>query len=244
MGDGEQPVVGRAGSAADEALDAAIKDLAPNLALARVDSLGRFVFANVAAVGTLLGALGLVAATQSRPAPREVFGLPLVVILVGLSLLTALVAVTPWLYKINPDNRTAVRASFSMRIKVRGTAAMIAAVLFGAALVAALAEAARIGVTVSLSGGLSGTGADAKATLTADATGVPRDGKATAKLVELTDGKEGAILCSSEATGDSTGKASMTCTVGNAGRYSSLRATISVVENDDVLTSQRLDLTR
>lgn len=246
MGNGESdaPVRGRAETPGDEGLDAAIKDLAPHLALARVDSLGRFIFGNVAVIGTLLGALGLVASTQARPAPTEVLGVPLVVLLVGISLLFALVAITPWLFKLNLDNRSDVRASFSTRIKLRGSAAMVAAVLFAGAIVATLAETTRVGATVSLSGGVSGTGADAKATMTAEATGVPSGGKATATLTKLTGGKAGTILCSSEATGDATGKATMSCTVEKAGELKALRATVSVVDNEDVLTTQRLDVMR
>ena len=92
-GESDAPVRGRAETPGDEGLDAAIKDLAPHLALARVD--GRFIFGNVAVIGTLLGALGLVASTQARPAPTEGLGVPLVVLLVGISLLFALVAITP-----------------------------------------------------------------------------------------------------------------------------------------------------
>ena len=80
--------------------------------------------------------------------------------------------------------------------------------------------------------------------MAAEATGLTSSAKATAKLTELSGGKEGAVLCSSEATGDATGKATMSCTVEEAASYTALRAVVRVTEHDDVLTSQRLDITR
>ena len=115
--DWQQKVTGRPATVADEALDETIKDLAPHLALARVDSLGRLIFANVAVIGTLIGGLGLLTATQSRPAPTEVFGIPLVVALIAVSLGAALIAITPWLFRINPANRSQVRRAFGTRVR-------------------------------------------------------------------------------------------------------------------------------
>ena len=71
--------------------------------LQKAETLANFVFANVAVVGTLLTGLGLVANDGAllRDAP-EVLGIPLPVFLLGLSLVLAIVALTPKLGRINP----------------------------------------------------------------------------------------------------------------------------------------------
>jgi hypothetical protein len=132
--------VGQEPTGAQRAVIEAAKGLSPDKSLERIDGLARFVFANVAVVGTLLTGLGLLPASAASVGGSLFTA---IAVLVALSLLLALGATAPRLAWMRSSDLVAVERWYRRQIVRRGTLAIASA----AALAAAVSLAAIFALT-------------------------------------------------------------------------------------------------
>ncbi len=135
-------IVGRPPSAEEKAGFAAAANLAPKESLLRIQELAKFVFTNVAVVGTLLTGLGLftdlgavLEESWNLPSPFE--GVPVAVAALGLSLFCASLAIWPKMSSVDPSRLAEVNAWYERQIKRRGLWMTASLILFSAAILVA-----------------------------------------------------------------------------------------------------------
>jgi hypothetical protein len=116
----------------------AAQQLTPEKSLERSQTLATFVFTNATIVATILAGLGIVADKTAalKSAPR-IGDYPLPVLLVGISLFSASVAVWPKLTRLNPNRIDEVKDWYTGQIRRRGIAVSVALVALSAAIVLA-----------------------------------------------------------------------------------------------------------
>lgn len=114
---------------------AAAEALSPEKSLERVETLVKFVFANVAIAGTLMTGLGLFtdlkAALRDAPTP---LALPVPILLIGVSLILSVVALIPRLRSIRLSDLNEVENWYRRQILRRGWSIVLALITFAIAL--------------------------------------------------------------------------------------------------------------
>jgi hypothetical protein len=177
------PVVGAPPTAAQKAAFGAAANLAPDKSLARIQELAKFVFSNVAVVGTLLAGLGLftnlgnvLANSWKLPSPFE--GVPVAVAALGLSLFCASLAIWPKMSNVDSSRLAEVKAWYRRQIFRRGVWMILSLALFSLAIL--VATFTGIGddddpAKPAISASWTGIGADATVKVSVGAESVPGD---------------------------------------------------------------------
>ncbi len=135
-------IVGRPPTPAQKAAFAAAANLAPEKSLLRIQELAKFVFSNVAVIGTLLAGLGLftdlggvLENSWKLPAPFE--DVPLPVAALGLSLFCASLAIWPKMSGVDPSLLSEVEGWYRQQIVRRGSWMILSLAFFSAAILVA-----------------------------------------------------------------------------------------------------------
>ena len=223
------------------------EDLKPQRSLERIDGLGRFVFANIAIVGTVLTGLGLFAGVQQSLGSTQVVSVPLVAILVGVTLVLALISVTPWPGRVDIEDPDRVEAWYTHSIRIRGGAAFLAAVAFAATIVlaASLALGRPRSAAPSLTGEFTGRGADARVTMRMEVTGLPAKSRAESVVQGFgPDRTGGLVLCRNLAQADSAGKLTVSCGVDHIATFVRFELTSSIEADGKTIGRDELTLRR
>lgn len=152
-----QARVGEEPTSAERALIESAKALTPEKSLDRIDALARFVFANVAVVGTLLTGLGFLRASADYAGGTL---LTTVALFVALSLLLSLGATAPRLTRVRSADLVALERWYRRQVVRRGVLAITSAV--------ALAAAVSLAVIFAVTRERPGPLIDAEATRSAD----------------------------------------------------------------------------
>jgi hypothetical protein len=155
----------------------------PEKSLARIQELAKFVFSNVAVIGTLLTGLGLftdlgavLENSWKLPAPLE--DVPVAVAALGLSLFCASLAIWPKMSGVDLWDLDAVEGWYRRQILRRGIWMILSLILFSTAiLVATLTGAGSLEKPKdpALSASWTGLEKDSKVKVTATAENVPSD---------------------------------------------------------------------
>lgn len=116
-------------------LEALQKLIAPEHALAQLDTFGKWLFGSVAIVGTLGAAFGGTTLAALQGPGAGLFGLA--VAAVGFSLALATLALSPRPGSVQPDSAKSIEDALYARIRRRGWMLTIGGILFAVALVAA-----------------------------------------------------------------------------------------------------------
>jgi hypothetical protein len=226
------------------------KTLMPEKSLTSADALGKFVFANVAVVGTVLTGLGVVKELDDTLADSpDILGIPLIVALVAVSLVSAIVAIVPKRATFSPNEPAAVRTWYEGEYSRRTTAAVLAAAFFGAAIV--IAAGVSVGQTAgsgspSISGQLSGVGDQAKIVTKVEIEDLPEDSVVTTTLDGYpgpgTDGSK--RLCTNEGEPDNADKFTTACDIEGVARLQRFRTFVTVKANGKTVFDDHLELNR
>lgn len=237
---------GRPPTEAEESQYKALTARTPEDSLQRAETLANFVFANVAVVGTLLTGLGLVAdggaLLESAP---EVFGVPLPVLLVGLSLVAAIVALLPALKRVNPAHIDDVAKWYEGQVRRRGIAAIVALVLFAGAIITATVSASESGASdPRLSASWTGTGEEASATVKAELSGLASSATGRMTVHGVSAGEPRAELFRSSTRADSSGDVTVEATLGGVDGYSAIEARFVVRDEGEVIEDASLRMPR
>jgi hypothetical protein len=215
----------------------------PEQSLDRIQTLANFVFTNVAVVATLLGGLGLVenGAAALRSAPR-IGDYPLPLLLVGLSLLAASVAVWPKLSRVNPSRIDTVKRWYTGQVLRRGIAVIVALTALSAAIVVAtlsfvapalnevrLSASVEEGKRVTLKVTVAVTGASPKAVATTTVDQKPKSG--------------GSIrLFNSQSSADAAGAVEVEGSVVGVAHEGSFLVTSTVMDGTKVVARKTLEI--
>lgn len=122
-------------TAGDDALVEAAKSLTPDKSLERVDSHAKYLFTLVGTVGTLLTGFSLFSTNHAFTRDPGSLRLPLAFVCGSLAL--AMLALTPWPGRVDPDNLAEVRTFMNSRLRLRGLAVFLAGLCFAGALLSA-----------------------------------------------------------------------------------------------------------
>ena len=129
-------IVGRPPTPAQKAAFAAAANLAPEKSLLRIQELAKFVFSNVAVIGTLLAGLGLFTDLGGvLLAPFE--DVPLPVAALGMSLFCASLAIWPKMSGVDPSLLSEVEGWYRRQIVRRGSWMILSLAFFSAAILVA-----------------------------------------------------------------------------------------------------------
>ena len=177
------PIVGTRPSAAQQAALAAAANMTPDKSLARTQELAKFVFSNVAVIGTLLVGFGLFTnlgdvLENSWQLPEPFEGVPVAVAALGLSLFCASLAIWPKMSSVNPSRLADVEAWYRRQIVRRGTWMILSLALFSLAiLVATFSGIGSAGKPEkpAISASWTGLGADTTLKVSTGAKKVPND---------------------------------------------------------------------
>lgn len=231
-------------SAAEERWFEAAKRFTPDQSLERSQTLANFVFANVAVVGTLLAGLGIVADKGAglRSAPR-VGEIPLPVLLVGVSLLFASIALWPKLGNLNPNRVDEVERWYKGQILRRGIAVIVALVALSAAIVVAtLSFAAPALNDVTTSTALEGSGSETKLSVKVEIAGASKDAVAHTKVEATTRRGARRPLYRATTHADTSGAIKLEVAVEKVGSYRTLIVKSIVVEGGEELARRRVTI--
>lgn len=220
----------------------AAKNFSPQQSLDRTQTLANFVFANVAIVATLLGGLGLLSdkTASLRSAPR-VGHFPVPILLVGVSLLAASIAMWPKLKRINPNRADEVERWYTHQIRRRGIAVIVALSALSAAIVVATLSfdsPALNDATISAS---LGDGATTTLGATVAVTGASRDAVATT-TIDQKNGKVSTRLFSAVSRADASGAITVQATLSGVKDSGSFLIDSTVKEGAKVVSSRSLEL--
>lgn len=227
----------------ERVLAEASKSLDPERSLERVETAAKFVFANVAAVATVLSGLGFVTnvggALDRGP---QMFGAPLPVVLVAGSLILATVALTPAIRKVRRNSLTSVARYYERQILRRGTSAILAMVLLAVGLAAAVdvaADDADPGQALAVSGQVTGAGKTLKVKAGANVGGlVAADTVRLRATAQGSDGKK-MTVCLVAAGPGVDGRASAICPVTEVPRGTATRVIVTAVVSGPTRESEQ-----
>lgn len=217
-------VQGRAPTPQEEQNINAAADLAPDKSLARINELAKFVFAQVAIVGTLLAGLGLFgnASDPLRQGPKLI-GVPITIALVTLALLLGIGALFPRLTIVRLSDPSAIQQFYSRAIRNRGVLAILSLIAFAMAIISAtiiaMVDAVPRAKMPALSAQISGTGKSTKLTATVKIAGLADGSIARTSIIGARPKGTEVQLCKNVSRVDNSGKASVSCTVPVASRY-------------------------
>jgi hypothetical protein len=225
----------------------AAADLSPDKSLNRIDDLARFVFANVAVVGTILAGFGLfTGAAQTLQRGPSLLGLPLTIAFVAGSLVLAIGALFPSLSGVNPGELDTVKGFFRREIPRRGICAMLALTLFACAVISAAAvavtDAAPQQRAPAISLQLTGTGPGVKLAMHSQVAGLPQGSLMTTSAVARR-GRKSRALCQGVSRVDASGAATIDCQTA-AGSFRVYTVTTRVTQAGRTLQSNTVSVTR
>lgn len=183
MTDVNETVVGKPPSAEDKADFAAAANLAPDKSLLRIQESAKFVFTNVAVIGTILTGLGLFTDLGDVLDNSKVISLPwgdvpLPVAALGLSLVLASVALWPKMSTVDLTRPKAVRRWYTRQIFRRGLLMTFSLFFFSAAILVAAFTGIESGENLenpAISASWTGVGDDATVEVSVEAEEVPDD---------------------------------------------------------------------
>lgn len=243
MSDRPRIVSSRPGGPQDQAVAAAAEGLSPERSLERVEATAKLVFANVAAVATVLTGLGFVGDVGGAlQRGSHIAGVPVTAALVASSLLLASFALTPSLRRVRTGDADAVRRFYTVQIARRGLAALLAMLALAAAIVSAVdvaADDSDPGRALGISSQLTRSGKDVTVAAAARAGGL-RAGDWLRLQVTAT----GSPARSCEAVGvpDATGAASVRCPRSTRKRGGAITVTAQVLRGQRVVRSRSTTL--
>ena len=176
-----ETTVGTPPSAAEETGFAAAANLAPDKSLARIQELAKFVFANVAVVGTLLTGLGLFTdlgeVLENSPTLGGPFNdVPVALAALGSSLLCASFAIWPKMSSVDLARLDEVEDWYTWQIRRRGFWMIVSLALFSIGIAVATFSgtgAAKEPEKPSISGSWTGAGDKATVKIAVEAEEVP-----------------------------------------------------------------------
>jgi len=176
------PIVGSAPTPAEKASFAAAANLVPEKSLARIQELAKFVFSNVAVIGTLLAGLGLftdlgdvLENSAKLPSPFE--DVPLALAALGTSLFCASLAIWPKMSGVDLARLDEVENWYRRQILRRGLWMILSLALFSLAILMATFTGVGGGdpEKPSISASWTGLGKDAAVKVSVEAEKVPED---------------------------------------------------------------------
>jgi hypothetical protein len=227
MTDQGGPVVrGRPPTPEQEVWLAAGEAMTPERSLEAGAALGRFVFSSVAVIGTVITGVGL-----AKPASGVLT--PLTAVLITVSLVFAVVALTPTLGRVNPSDLRQVRRSYRRRITVRGVCAMLSAVGLAGAIVAAAWTGLRDQdrPVSSITAAITGHGANAKLSASVAIRELSHGSVAEVAVDGVTADDDETRLCSSVWRNNRGGSVTAACDVNGLSAYRQIQ--ISTVVHSD-----------
>jgi hypothetical protein len=107
----------------------------PAASLKRIDDFSKWIFASISVIGTLGAAFSNSALSSLAPCGKTMFAIA--VLLTGVSLFAATLAIEPTWVHANPASREAMLAAVDANIRARRTPLRIAATLFAIAIITA-----------------------------------------------------------------------------------------------------------
>jgi hypothetical protein len=209
----------------------AAREVTPQRSLETAERLANFVFANIAVVGTLITGFGLVVDPVSLADTPHVKSIPLPVVLASLSLVSAVVAMTPALTRINPAQVDQVRRWYTRQILRRGIATICAMLLFAAALISITVAVATAHATdPRISAAWSGVGKNATLSLKVAVAGMPTSARCVSHAYGVKPSGAQTSLLSATTKADAAGDLALKITVDEVGAYERIELS-SVVRN-------------
>ena len=184
-------IVGQRPGVLDRVLLDEAKKLSPENSMTRLDTHGKYLFATVSVVGTLLTGLGVF--SPSARTPTVWLLLPIALACVSLAL--AMMGITPRTAELNTQSLTDLRAHFNRQLRRRGRFITAAGITFALSLLS-------VGVVllVSSHGGdpiasrslrLSRKGDTTTLSSNIEMRSLPQTASIEAEVFGLTDGKDG-----------------------------------------------------
>ena len=213
----------------------------PEQSLDRTQTLANFVFANVAVVGTLLAGLGVVAdkGAALRSAPK-VGDYPLPVLLVGLSLAAASVAMWPKLTRLNLNRVDDVRGWYEGQIRRRGLAVVVAlSALTAAIIVATLSFTSPALADARISTAVNGAGVEATLEVGIEVTGAS-DRALSVTTIDGRKASKSVRLFNATTRADASGGIKVDASLDGIGKYERLVAVSTVKEGKKRLVQKRV----
>lgn len=232
----------------DEALSAAAAELTPEKSLVRVEETARFVFANVAVVGTVLAGVGLITDVGSAwDEGPKVVGVPLPVALVAAALILAAVALVPLLVRVDTTDLAAVRSFYTFQLLRRGVCAILAMIALAAAIASAVATTATHGgasQALAVSGSIAGTASGPAFSGSAAVGGLHDEDYLFLSVYVTTTRHRDMLICRKAASPMSKGVAKVTCPNTPVVGLTDVTVVASVYRRGKTIEARKLELRR